>query len=142
MHRRHPHYRLGDPEVITGDFTTAPLAPRASGGGFLTPKTGNLLVGAGLLTALGVVGYYVYKGGSLTDLWDKLTAGEKRLSPGGHELPPERESRPVVAVRPSVFVSPIRPLPSGVASYIPSQLPSGRGGTGAGSVYRPAVDMY
>lgn len=82
MHRRHPHYRLGDPETITGDFTTpaAPLAPRAAGGGFLTPKTGGTMIGAGLLLGLGVVGYYVYKGGSLTDLWDKLTAGGEKES--------------------------------------------------------------
>jgi len=151
-HSRH-HYRLGAPEVGADIAPAAPSAPSRAGA-FLTPKTGNLLVGAGLLTALGVVGYYVYKGGSLTDLWSRLTAsaaGEESAGASAAIAAPKlctvtlpsgaTVSRPCNAFQATGPMATYTP-PSSIANYIPQGLPSGRGGGGAGGVYRPAMDVY
>jgi len=142
-HSRH-HYRLGAPEVgadLAPVTPAAPALPSRSGGGLLTPKTGDMLVGAGLLTALGVIGYYVYKGGDISELWSRLTssAAGPRLSPGGHALPPDRPSKPVTGSVGTIYGS---TLPSGIFNYIPKGLPSGQGGTGTAGSSRPTVDMY
>lgn len=81
MRRR--RYRLGQ---------TDSAASAASG--FLNPRTGNLLVGAGALAVLGTVGYYVWKGGEFGDLFGDLfsTSGGGKSGGGRSQFTAPREN--------------------------------------------------
>lgn len=125
MPRHSSHYRLGAPEDAL-----APIDTR--GGGLLTPSNANMLLGAGLLLGLGVVGYYVWKGGSLTELWSRLTAGAAPRETRTMQL------RPGVTVEVPVFKA---GEPAPVWKYIPPELTASQRAAGAAQTGKSGVGV-
>ena len=122
--RRPYRYRrqLSQAGATSGEFAIEPARP--AGGGLVTRQNANALLGAGLLLGIGAIGYYVWKGGALGDLFGRLFGG------GSADVTPEPQPvrpwdrLPVVLAPPpagtSVPVGPINPASWGAPSaYTP-----------------------